>query len=45
MSQVAMMNGDVLKISLISVRQGLCESSGEDGGFYISANGEQLTGA
>lgn len=45
MSKVAMMNGDVLKICLISVRQGLCERSGEDGGIYISANEAQLTGA
>lgn len=29
-----MMNGDVLKICLISVRQGLCESNGENEGMY-----------
>lgn len=40
-----MMNGDVLKICLISVRQGPCESSGEEEGIYISANGAKLTGA
>lgn len=35
MSELAMMNGDVLKICLISVRQGPCESSGKEGDIYI----------
>lgn len=39
------MNGDVLKICLISVRQEPCASRREAEHIYIPANGAQLTGA